>query len=273
MSTSQLTPPRSSRRNAALIGAAPFAVFGLMSLAGKLVPDQAALDLFWIFGLALLVALAVAGALRFPGWTPSISGWVAIQAWWWEGHPTVGYDGLWRTVSPEAFVGWRSWVPVLVVGVIALVLARETDPVRRVLRATWRDPSWLALGAYTFFAWASLVYDENHNRYLPVLLTASTVVLTAGAWLGLRGDTLTRRLFGLALGLVGQLVISAIDRATWDWYAYSGVARPAVSFAVAWASEAAVVALVFGVVFGPALGLAVVRAWLDRRQVVGPGGA
>lgn len=273
MSYSQPTPRCDPRRHGAYIGAAPFAVFGGASLAGKLLSDRFAVDVFWLFGMVLLVGLIVSGARRIPVWTAPYIWWSAIHAWWWEGHPTVGYDGLWRMLAPEALLGWRSWIPVLAVGVTALILAREVDPLRRALRAIWRDPFWLALGGYTFLAWASLVYDENHNPYLPLLLTASTITLTAGAWLGLSGETLQRRLVGLAIGLGGQLLISAIDRATRDWYAYSGVARAAVPVAVMWASEAAVVALVFGIVFGPAILLAAARAWLSRRWVAGSGGA
>jgi hypothetical protein len=129
---------------------------------------------YWALGLAfssLLVGAATPG-LRIFGYT-------------------FGSNDLW---------GWRAWIPVLVVAVIALLLSRSVRPLRQLVTGVWHDWTRLSFGFYGLLPLAlMIVFDEVHGEepYVAVL----GIILAVGAMAYMRSSRTWQRALTLSLGM------------------------------------------------------------------------
>ncbi|MBI5290479.1 MAG: hypothetical protein HY872_01215 [Chloroflexi bacterium] len=249
----------------ALVGALPFLVFGAASMVTK---DRSLLFhggypflAFYIFSLLGLGAGWVKG---FPRWSYAYLWWALVFAWWWTTMWTDGLNILGYTFH-EAW-GWRIWLPLAAAIVIALLMTRSLRPLRQLVTGFWQDWTRVSLGGFVLLAWLTLVADENHNPYLLILMTASTLAFAGSAWAYMRAAQAWQRALALMVGIGLSAVVGAIDNATWDWRAYYGV--PAPSGVSPYAETLrAVVVLAFwaAILFSPAL-IGLLRRTIDSRR-------
>ncbi len=198
----------------------PFLLFGLSSLLNKLdiLPIDPSstpfaqiliLNPFLLFNWLILVGLGISLYLGFPRWGFSFLGWVILFVWWWQGMRFSGYE-----------MGWLIWLPPLAVVLIALLARRSIQPLRSLLSGLWQDWTLLAFAVYILYSFVFMLYDSNHNPYLMILITASTLAVSLGAWGYFRANSPLRRVLYLIGGLLLATIISIIDNLTWDFSAY-----------------------------------------------------
>jgi hypothetical protein len=201
----------------------PFLLFGLSSFVTKLAiieyhPPTTPLvqilvtDPYLLFNWLILVGLGISLFLGFPRWGYSFLGWAILFGWWWNGMRFYGYE----------LGGWI-WLPLLGVVAISLLARRSIEPLRRLFRSLWQDWTMLAFAIYILYSYAYMLYDSNHNPYLLILVTASTLAVSLGAWGYFRASSPLRRVLWLIGGLFLATIISIIDNATWDFSAYYGL--------------------------------------------------
>lgn len=213
MSEEPISP---STRWQAFLGMLPFLAFGVSSMIGKVDP---------IHGLRghnaemVVYALALAGLLigwirGFPLWSYSYLGWSLVLAWANTNMRIGGTD--W---------GYRLWLPLGGVVLIALLWTRSLQPIKKFFRDIWTDWTHLSLAMYALIAWVSMIYDENHHPYLLAFMLASTLVSAGVAWFFLRSSSTRGRILDIVGGLVIAMIIDSICWGTWDWHEYNGIAK------------------------------------------------
>lgn len=220
MFTQQESIPPATRWQA-FWGTLPFLAYGVASMIDKADP---------IFGLrvnnagVVVIALALTGLLigwirGFPLWSYSYLGWSLVLAW---SNANVHVNGVNQ--------GYRVWIPLGIAVLIALLWTRSLRPLGKLFRDIWLDWSRLLLATYALGAWMGMLYDENHHPYLLVFVLAATLVAGCAAWFFLRSSTVRGRILAVAGGVVIAMIISTINSATWDWYAYHGIVKEPTSW-------------------------------------------
>lgn len=226
----------------ALIAVLPFLAFGLSSLVSKLEyfhTGPASLPLWQVllitphimFNWLLLIGLGIGIFLGFPRWAFSYLGWALLFAWWWSDMGFYGYS-----------VGWKIWLPLLGVIIIALAIRRSWQPLRALFTGLWKEWTLLSLALYIFYSFVYMEYDENHHPYLLLFIAITTVVIGAGAYAYYRSASPLRRVLWLMGGIIGAAVLSATSYATWDFRTYYGLPEGA--------QRDSLIGIIFAVVLG-----------------------
>lgn len=249
------TVPLTLRQTAAAV--TPFLLFGLASIASKLeafrtMPANLSLwqvifiHPYLVFNWLILLGLAAGIITGFPRWAFSYLGWALMFAWWWTGMGFYGYS--WE---------YQIWLPLGVTVGASLIIHRSIKPVKVILTSLWRDLTLLSLGVYILYTSMFLIADENHNPYLPLFITASSLVACLGAWGFFRSTSPLRRVLSLIGGLALTIPISILNSLTWDYRAYYGLPEGSPL------EISPIGMLIFVFLAGIMLGL----AWLTQRRI------
>ncbi|MFL7892937.1 MAG: hypothetical protein ACK2UM_16340 [Anaerolineales bacterium] len=203
-----------STRWQALIGVVPFFAFGLVVMIGKMDQfSQVPADLIdMIFYLLVLSGFLVGWIRGFPLWSYGYLGWALLAAWLNTNSMIFGFKQ-----------GHSIWIPFGVVILIALVWTRTFDPVKILMRDIWNDWTRLTFVMYCLAAFMCLIYDENHHPYLLLLIGATILIVTAGAWFFLRSSNILGRILSVVVSCFAASIPMAISYLTWDWRAYFGL--------------------------------------------------
>lgn len=249
----------------ALIGALPFVLFGIASMIGKLIIPFLGIYANLAFYVIVLLGLLIGLVKGVPRWTYSYLGWSLVFTWWWTGMGTYGLRIFGFRID---YWTWQIWIPLLAMFGIAMLWTRSLLPFRQLVAGIWQDWTLLSLVMYTFIGWMTLIYDENRHPYLFAFMTASTLVVSAGAWFFLRNRQTRKRIIVLLSSFMALALIGAISDATWDWRAYYGLPpQPPVAWYVTALRVILVLAIWSAILFWPVLvGLA--RRNADNHRLI-----
>ncbi len=238
----------------------PFLLFGISSLAQKLemiYTNPASLPLwqilifdpFLIFNWLILVGLGISLLAGFPRWGYSYLGWAILFGWWWQSMRFYGHE-----------LGGLIWLPLLGVVLIALLVRRSIQPLRRLLAGLWQDWTLLSFSVYILYSFVFILFDENHNPYLLFLLAATTLAVSLGVWGYFRTASPLMRVFSLMGGFALTTIISIIDNATWDYRAYYGLPEST--------QNVNQIGIIFFVILALLMaGNGLIAHWRDRRRI------
>lgn len=234
----------------ALIGTLPFLLFGIASILSRTRYPFNAYS-YLAFYAVILLGFLVGLIKGFPRWAYSYLGWSLVFAWWWSNMGTAGLKIFDFQIN---YWTWQIWPPLLAIIGVALLWTRSLRPLRGLILNIWQDWTLLSLAMYTFVGWMALLYDENHHPYLFAFMTASTLVVSGGAWLFLRERRTRKRIVALLSSFVAIAVIGAISEATWDWRAYYGLpSQPPVAWYVSALRVILMLAIWGAILFWPVL--------------------
>lgn len=210
----------------ALIGALPFALFGIASMLSRTqYPFNTAYS-YLVFYAVVLLGLLIGMIKGFPCWAYSYLGWSLVFAWWWSNIGTYGLKIFGFQIN---YWSWQAWLPFLAAFGIALLWTRSIQPFRQLIRGIWQNWTYLSLMIYAFAAFVLLIYDENHHPYLLVFMAASTLVICMTVWVFLQSASSWKRVIALIAGFVVTLILSNIaylnnmSYVTGDYAAYYGL--------------------------------------------------
>lgn len=170
----------------ALAGMVPFLAFGLTTVLYDVLLHLYPVW-FWEFAACyavLLIGLGVGWGKGFPRWSYPYGGLALVLTWSWMGIPAENLwaHNIWILKRYNQLLGWRAWIPFLLMGVIALLLTRSVRPLRQLLTGVWHDWTRLPFGLYgvmPMLVWIN--FDEVSATYAVPYEVASTLVLAAGA--------------------------------------------------------------------------------------------
>jgi hypothetical protein len=177
----------------------------------------------YLFILAGLLAGWVKG---FPRWSYPYLGYSLIFPLWLAHVASPGLQLLGHRFTPNEVWGWRAWLGLEAVAVLALLSTRSLRPLARLLAGIWRDWTRLSLALYgtlPFVIW--ILFDEVHSPYRLPFLIVTSLALAAGALAHMRSTTPGRRMASLLAGLtVAWLVGTAGLSAYWHGFRVPGYA-------------------------------------------------
>ena len=252
---------------AVLVGALPFALFGIASILSRTQYPFNAYS-YLAFYAAVLPGLLIGMIKGFPRWSYSYLGWSLVFAWWWTDMYTNGLRIFGYTMGNEGW-GWRIWYPLLITIAIAILWTRSFRSTRQMVSGIWQDWTLLSLAIYAFVAFASLIYDENHHPYLFAFIAATTIAVCLAVWGFLKSDSSWKRVVSLLAGFVIAFVLGNISYATQNYAGYYNLPpSPPQPWYTAFDGVIVWTLLYSGVVFWPAL-IGLVRHVINNRQKPG----
>jgi len=220
-----------------------------LALAGLPFPASWHLPLLLGSYLFILLGLLAGWVRGFPTWSYLYLGFGLVFALWLSDVATPGLELLGHTFARNEVWGWRAWLGLGVIAVLALLLTRSLRPLAGLFTGVWRDWTCLSLAVYGVLPFAIwILFDEVHDPYHAIFLIVSSLLLAAGAAAALRSETTSRRMLSLLAGLTASWLVSTVALAAyWHGPRVPGHApfhwsETAVPMAIAWA---VVVAILF----------------------------
>ncbi len=203
-----------------LAGIAPFLIIGLATIIIEWPTDVISLPVWssYLGGglflggyLVLSVGLGVGWVQGFPRWSYPYAGYVLIFARYMMHVATPGLRIFGHTFQRNELWGWRSWIPFLVVAVIALAITRSLRPLFRLVTGVWKDWTRLSFGLYGMMPLAvPIALDEVDNSYqLPYMLLL-TLILVEGALAYMRSTRTWQRALALLVGTASAVAVMAV---------------------------------------------------------------
>ena len=196
-----------------------------------------------MYGAHLFILLGwLAGWVRgFPRWSYPYVGYGLLYALYLSSVSTPGLQLLGHTFARGEHWGWRAWLGIGAVAVLALLLTRSLRPLARLFTGAWRDWSRLSFALYGFLPLALwILYDEVHGPYPAPFLIVASLYLAAGAVAYCRSSTPPARAPSLLAGLTTSwLTITVALSAYWHGPRVPGRgpfhwSETAVPIALAW---------------------------------------
>jgi hypothetical protein len=263
---SQPKPDEKTGHWDALVGALPFALFGIASMLSRTqYPFNGAYS-YLTFYAAVLFGLLLGMIKGFPRWAYSYLGWCVVFAWWWTNMYTNGLRIFGYTMGNEGW-GWRIWYPLLITIAIAILWARSFRPIRQMVFGIWQDWKLLSLAIYAFVTFASLIYDENHHPYLFAFIAATTIVVCLAVWGFLKSDSSWKLVVLLLAAFVTAFVLSNISYATQNYAGYYNLppSTPQPWYTAAFDGIIGWTLLYSGIMYWPVV-IGLVRHVINNRQ-------
>lgn len=255
-----------STRWQSFLGMLPFLVFGIMTTIIETDPTYNFRDVIYLqlaFYLLSLGGFLVGWIRGFPLWSYSYLGWSLVFAWWWTNMHTGGMKLFGYVFTRQEAWGWRIWIPLGVVILLALLWTRSLTPIKKFFREIWNDWTRLMLVMFALETWVLMIYDENHHPYLLAFILASTLVTSSGVWFFLRSSTLWKRILSLVSSFIAAAVIGGIAWTTWSWHEYYGFPKPEHWYED-WGISVIGVTLWLVILFWPVL-IALIKRIIPRR--------
>ena len=205
------------------LAALPFLVFGISNLVIRLEffhTYPASLPLWQVLFIhpylaanwLILIGLGMGILVGFPRWAYSFLGWALLFAWWWSDMGFYGYTS-----------DWKIWLPLLGVFLVSLLIRRSWLPLRTLLIGIWHDWTLLSLIIYIFYGFVFMLADENHDPNMRIVIAATTLAFSIGAWGYFRSGSPLRRILALVGGMVLAIILGGIFSTAWDYRAYYGL--------------------------------------------------
>ena len=169
---------------------------GALLLAYLLVP-AIGFGLGWIWG--------------FPRWSYPYLGLALLVSLYMMNVATPGLRILNYTFGRNDQWGWRAWIPVSVMIVIALLITRSLRPLLKLFTNIWADWTLVTFGMFGFMPLLiGIGFDEVDRLYSLPFMVASTFLMVGTALAYLRSTRQWQRVLALLIGIILILTIVAI---------------------------------------------------------------
>lgn len=179
-----------------------------------------------------------------------------IYSWWLAGVAISGFTIFGHTFTHNEQWGWRGWISLLGVALVATLVSRSLSPLGRLGKSIWRDWSRLSFIVYGALSWLALgvTHDDksfyNEVNYLPVNFFIGAILYILGVLFYMRLQSgwasalALQAAFGLAF--LSSMVIVALD------------GREDVAWPDNIIYQLFILVILFGLVLAPAI-LAIIR--------------
>jgi hypothetical protein len=213
----------------ALAGMTLFLISGLGLIFNE-IPHEWVVPL-WLTHLAgalLLASLLVPaigfgiGWIRdFPRWSYPYSGLALLVSLYMMNAATPGLRILNYTFGRNDPWGWRAWMPVSVMAVIALLITRSLRPLFKLFTNIWEDWTRLTYGMFGFIPLLIWIgFDEVNRLYSLPFMVALTFLMVGTALTYLRSARQWQRVLALLVGII--LIVTIVAAAPTVYWLENG---------------------------------------------------
>lgn len=213
----------------ALAGMTLFLISGLGLIFNE-IPHEWVVPL-WLTHLAgalLLASLLVPaigfgiGWIRdFPRWSYPYSGLALLVSLYMMNAATPGLRILNYTFGRNDPWGWRAWIPVSVMAVIALLITRSLRPLFKLFTNIWEDWTRLTYGMFGFIPLLIWIgFDEVNRLYSLPFMVALTFLMVGTALTYLRSARQWQRVLALLVGII--LIVTIVAAAPTVYWLENG---------------------------------------------------
>ena len=198
---------------AALGGTAFFLLWGLAIIAFEVPYGWVNSDVLGIVLLTIVIFVLPIGMLigwihGFPRWSYPYVGHVLLFSLYLMNVSTPGF------LFDREPIGWRAWIPFLVVAGTAIAVTRSFKPIARSYKNILQDWSLLTYGMFGFMPLVILIaFDEMDRLYSLYFMVALTVLMCATAFLYLYGRDRRQQISALVIGLILTIIVSILGPA------------------------------------------------------------
>lgn len=204
---------------ASLAGAALFLLWGLLLIAGEIPHEWAAPA--WIHTLAGIlfvgnlvwppIALCVAWIQSFPRWSYPYVGHMVVYSLYMTSVATPGLQLFGYPIFGRELWGWRAWIPLAIVALIALLVSRSLRPLLRLFAQVWQDWTLLTFGMFGVLPlWVAISFDEVGRLYSLYFMVILAALMTGAALLHLRSRRPGARIAALTIGIVPTIAVAVV---------------------------------------------------------------
>jgi len=213
-----------------ILGLLPFLVIGLANLllsapiSIENMPVTQTLGMIFILGgyLVMLYSLLRGWLLGFPRWVYPYLVYAVVFSFFLANASTPGLTIFGVPLFGRELWGWRAYVPLGIVALLALIFSRPPwANLVRLAKRVWNDWTQLSFGLYGLMMMATLVsMDEVERsfRFPPTLLAVLLVILGAYGYMRL-GKSWQRMAALLACAGVSIVVMLASADYFWQTHA------------------------------------------------------
>jgi hypothetical protein len=144
-----------------------------------------------------------------------------IYSWWLAGVAISGFRIFGHTFTHNEQWGWRGWISLLCVALVATLVSRSLHPLVRLGQSIWRDWSRLSFIIYGTLSWLALgvtydgksFYSEVNYLSVNVFIGAILYILGVLFYMRLRSDWASALALQAAFSLafLSSMVIVALD--------------------------------------------------------------
>ncbi len=214
-----------------MMGALPFFMFGLIMIMLELPVYLFDEDWFNSVGGFLLFVFLILPAIgfgigwvqNFPRWSYPYTGIALILAFYIQNASTPGVRIFGIPIFGRELWGWRSWIPLAVAFVIALVVSRSFKPFIRFFTNLWNDwtiPSYLMAGILPMLV--LVAFDEIDRIYTLYFMIPFGVLLVGMAVFYLQGRNAWHRVLALTAGVIAIIFPAVIGTISY-WLPRNGI--------------------------------------------------
>jgi len=193
-----------------LSGSAFFILWGLALISGELPHEWGAP--VWIqngFFISLLflppIGMCIGWIRGFPRWSYPYVVHMFFISLYMTNVATPGF------LFGRELWGWRAWIPLMVVVVIALAVTRSFHPIIKFFTSIRSDWTLLTFGMFGFMPLIIFImFDEVDRLYSLYFMIALTFIMLGTVFVYLRSIDHAKRVRALVTGVLVSLVIASI---------------------------------------------------------------
>lgn len=157
----------------------------------------------------------------FPRWVYPYLLYGLVFAWYMTNVATPGLSLFGHDFRHDELWGWRAWIPLAVIAVVAAVITRFSPrPLRGLVAGMWCDWTRVSFGLFGLLPFVALIaFDEVEHTYCFPLLVVVELILLVGAVAYMRATTSRRRVAALLASAVVAVVVTAVGSGVY-WQAH-----------------------------------------------------
>jgi len=194
----------------------------------------------YIFALQVILPVTgycVGWIKGFPRWSYPYVGVSLLISLYRMNASTPGISFFGYEVFGRELWGWRSWIPLLIATVVALIISRSFRPVKRFFTNGWDD--WTLFTFCMFGCMPMLVFlgfDEIDNLYTIYFTIGLNAVMILSAYVYMRGTRMWQRALALGVGIVIPVVVASLGSTLYwlenGWVSIPGMIKASFSVVI-----------------------------------------
>jgi hypothetical protein len=215
---SKIQAPSPSSKKEIFAGVGLFLFLGLFMILMEIPYEWGWIDwtsslgdfLFAMNFLIPVTGFGIGWVKGFPRWSYPFVGVSLIASLFLMNASTPGRSFLGYEIFGRELWGWRSWIPLGLATLVALIVSRSIRPLKKFFTNGWED--W-TLFTFGMFGWLpeliEISFDDIDNLYTFYFVVTLNILIVLAAYAYMRSSKTWQRVLALAVGIVIPVAIAS----------------------------------------------------------------